>query len=265
MNLDTLYRSGVQNAWSSDYEAQKYYTDIITELRGMKENPFKEINGIFIPNDSYMKHYFGEEIVNESYGCYDYDGRCNWNNCLLLPILNVADKIAGFVSFNPFKYLEAKETNDWSIYYYAYSSKNVFSKGNYLFTLDGVYKRAIEDGYLLLVDGVFDTINVTRAGFNAAGLLGSTLTPQIIMLLRFIKKIVLLMDNDDAGIQLYNNLKTVLPSVDVVKQSWGKDADDALKSDYREEYIGLIKDAISDIQLPKISSFSRWNRGFNHA
>lgn len=255
MNLDSLYRAGVKRAWTQDYEAQKQYTDIITQARGMKLNPFRKVNGIFIPNDEYMIKYFGEDIKSSEYGCYSFDGLCNWNNCLILPIVNVADKVAGFVSFNPFKYLEAKETHDWSIYYYAYSGKDVFSKSNYLYMQDGVYEKALQDGCLLLVDGVFDEISLHLAGFNAAALLGSSVSPQIIMLLRFVKRIILLVDNDEAGILLLQKLQKQHPNVQVFTQSIGKDADDALKSNRREEYIKELSKFIQDGNLKAITSF----------
>ena len=169
--------------------------------------------------------------------------------------MNVADKVMGFVSFNPIKYLEARETHDWSIYYYAYSSKNVFDKGNYLLMGEGAYDRALAESYLVVVDGVFDQISLAFEGINSAALLGSTLTPQILMLLRFIPNIIVLADNDDAGLLLYEHLKKQHHGVRLFKQNYGKDADDVLKSCHRDTYLEQLRNFIACGMPVSLASF----------
>lgn len=237
MMLDTIYREGVARIWAEDSSSQQNFVKIISDVRKMKCIDFKKINAFFVPNDDYVATYFPDEIRQPEYGFYNSDGLCFWNNCLLIPIFDVADNVRSVVGFNPFRYTEAKEKQDWSLNYYIYSPNSVFKKGSFLFYLEGVYKKALQDGYLFLTDGVFDAISLASEGFNAAAMMGSSLTPEIVMLLRFIKHVLLVIDNDDAGIKLANSLQRMHSGVTVVTQKHTKDVDDLLKGPFHDEAV----------------------------
>ena len=135
MSLNSIYRNGIQRVWTEDYDSQRKYTDLVRQTRNMQGIDFKKINAFFIPNDDYVKQYFDIEILSPEYGFYNRESQCFWNNCLVIPIYNVADRIISVVGFNPFKYLQAKETKDWSLNYYIYAV-HAFSKKDHLcFTL----------------------------------------------------------------------------------------------------------------------------------
>lgn len=243
MSLDSIYRNGIQRVWTEDHDSQCKYTDLVRQTRNMQGIDFKKINAFFIPNDDYVKQYFDIEILSPEYGFYNRESQCFWNNCLVIPIYNVADRIISVVGFNPFKYLQAKETKDWSLNYYIYASSRVFKKGSFMFYLEGCYRRALDDGYLFITDGVFDTISVQLAGFNAAALMGSTVTPEIAAMLRFVPRLIFAGDNDEAGLKLAQDLKKVHPRITMLRQGKTKDIDDLLKSEYRESVIRQLSEA----------------------
>lgn len=243
MSLDTIYRNGLKRVWEEDTDSQLQYTSIIAQTRNIKGVDFKKINSFFIPNDNYMKLYFDPEISNAEYGFYAQDSFCFWNNCLIIPIYNVADKVISVVGFNPFRYVKAKETLDWSLNYYSYASSRIFKKGAFMFYLEGCYQRALDEGYLFITDGVWDTISAQLAGFNAAALMGSTVTPEIAAMLRFVKWVILAIDNDEAGQKLASDIRKIHPRVTVLKQGKTKDLDDLLKSKYRSVAISELENA----------------------
>ena len=257
MSLNDIYRAGLAEVWRRDEYSQNKFLGAISEIREMPVETFKKINAIFIPNDTYMREFFGLEITQSEYGCY-VDDLCVWNNCLIIPITNIAKEVVGFVGFNPFNYLQVKESGDRSLAYYSYSTKKVFMKSNYIFTEEGEFTEAIKDGYIFIVDGVFDAVNVTEAGFHAGALMGSMVTEEILMQLRLVNKVILIADNDEAGYKLYARLSKSLQNVQLFKQGKTKDADELLKTEYRDEFIAQLRDAISEDYLTYIhASFSK--------
>lgn len=245
MILDTIYRNGVNRVWGEDTQSQREYLKVVSQCRGMDFIDFESMHSIFIPNDNYLFQYFDSSIGNQEFGFFDYDNRCFWNNCLIMPIYDVADKVRSVVGFNPFSYVQAKETNDWSINYYTYASAKVFRRGAFLFYCEGDYSKALDDGYLFLTDGVFDAVSLHFAGFNAAAMMGSNVTPEIISMLRFVRRVLVVCDNDEAGYKLVQGLRRVHPGIVTVKQGATKDIDEVLKSEYRDQAIAGLRAAIS--------------------
>lgn len=255
-SLNELYRRGLSSVWGTEdsADAQQKYLDVIAGIRGINSELFKKCDMLFIPNDQYLAVHCGEEILNLEYGCYESRKMCLWSNQLIIPITDVVACVRGFAAFNPFNYVEAKETGDRSMTYYSYSSKDVFPKGKYLYFPGSCYEKAITDGYLLLVDGVFDAASLWCAGFNAGALMGSIPTEWILMQLRFIKRVILIADNDDAGYKLYTGLRRQLKNVELFKQGETKDADELLKSEKRDDFIRALQQVLQN-DLVKISTF----------
>lgn len=212
---------------------------VIAEVRNASYDNLSHFDAIFVPNNDYLKN-FDSTVMDVSAGMYNEDGFCIWNNQLMLPIYDVHDDVRGFAAFDPFVYADV-HSNAGGGNYYTYSSSSVMSKKRFMLGTKGIFKKAYEDGYLCITDGVFDTISLDSIGVNSAALMGSSLTPEILFQLRFIKNVILVQDNDDAGLQLANKLLKVHHGATVFKQRYSKDFDGALNSDNRDEVISELK------------------------
>lgn len=243
MSLDSVYKKCLQNVYDKDFEVQKKYLDICCSARGMQSDILLKASAIFVPNSDYLLSYGGGEVLEESNGLYR-GGECLWTENILFPFFDIGDSIVGFGGFNPRVYLMVHEQNDWTSNYYNYSTKDIMRKGNYLYMLPGTFDKAWSDGYLLITDGIFDTLSLAQYGFNAAALCGSTLTEQIIVQLRLFKKVIILTDNDNAGYVLENKMKKYLHNCIFFHQGLYKDVDDILKSEYRDGFICKLWDSI---------------------
>lgn len=244
--FNNVIKKGLENIENSDNESQRNFIKIICEdVRNMDEKVIHRAKAFYVPNDQYMCTMFGDVIKNEMFDCYYFDNSCKWLNNLVFPIKNLAGVIVGLAGFNPHIYLNTKETGDKSLNYYSYSNKKVFNKGNYLYCMEGCYKKALDQGYLILTDGLFDCLSLESYGYNAAALLGSTVKDQILSQLIFIDKIILAHDNDLAGLKLANYLSKKLPNLVCVKQKYTKDVDDVLKTSHRDNFLVMLDNLIN--------------------
>ena len=91
-----------------------------------------------------------------------------------------------------------------------------------------------------MVDGVFDSISFCYYGLNAASLLGSYLNINLAFYLKFIGKIFVAIDNDEAGLKMLHAVQRFIPHAKVIRQGYKKDADDILKTELRNKYISQI-------------------------
>lgn len=257
MDFNEFIDSGIKKVYSADMSSQQHYVGVIcSEIRKIDPSIIFKFSGVFIPNENYVDLFFGEESHREEFGMYNSFGQCMWQNYLIFPVYDVNDRIAGLVGYNPIKHLEAEETSNYLINHYSYSLKKVFRKGDYLFCLKGTFMQAYRSGYLVIVDGVFDAISLAEAGFLAAALLGSTISDVVAAQLRLIDRIIVATDNDDAGLELYRKLKRIHKNAVFVKQGIKKDADDVLKTEYRDQYLAMLREAI-DSSIPLNYSMGR--------
>lgn len=230
-----ILAKGFDKIWQEDKESQiNFLTTIASLVRDMKPDILFN-NCIFIPNNEYMVKFFGKEIMDADYDCY-YDGRCKWNNFLLFPIYDILDNIVGLSGFNPINKLKNRE-GDYEPESYKISSSQVLNKKYYMFSLKGILKKAVHDGYIVLTDGNFDTISLISNGINACALLSSYLSDEQISILKMIGKVYLAVDNDSAGNSLAYWFKRYLPNGRLIKFNQFKDIDDLLKSEYRDEFL----------------------------
>ncbi len=111
---------------------------------------------------------------------------------IMFPISNEAGKIIAFggraMGDDQPKYLNSPETP-------------IYSKSNVLYHLDRAKEALRRDEFAVLVEGYMDAIAVARAGFvNVVASCGTSLTePQITLLGRFTRSIVVNFDPDTAG------------------------------------------------------------------
>lgn len=241
--FSSIIKSGIKRIYTEDIESQKKYIDIIMKnVRNMEPDIVYSSDGFFVPNDDYMKFYFGPEILTPSYDCYQPDGRCNWLTYLVFPMYNLIDEVVGLVGFNAINKLKTNEGEEfWGLNYYRHSSSSLVEKSKYIFMPKGTFLKARRDGYIIITDGVFDMLHANAVGLNAGALLGSYVTEEILAQLTFIDKVYLAWDNDEAGEKLYRYMKRRLPNLRSIRHNKGKDLDDLLKSPYKDQFIELFK------------------------
>lgn len=235
------FSNGIKRIWEEDEVSQSHYLSIIgEETRNLPLEIFQRFNAFFVPNNDYLKIYFGNEVTRLDYELYDSNGNCCLNNCIVFPCYTLTNRIAGWVAYNPLVKLQSVQENNFMMNYYSYPSKYTFNKKDYLFILPDVYKKALQDGYLILVDGVFDCVSFCYYGLNAASLLGSYLNINLAFYLKFIGKIFVAIDNDEAGLKMLHAVQRFIPHAKVIRQGYKKDADDILKTELRNKYISQI-------------------------
>ena len=231
MSLAGIWETGYDSI--KDDPAQKHYKSVICECRKVPGSYLDNMESVFIPNDQFMLDVFGSEILE--YGCY-FDGSCYWNNSIIFPITDVLGTTCGFVGFNPFKYTSGE--ND----YYTYSPKSVCVKSNFLY-LPG--KKLDVKRPLFIVDGVWDAIALHAHGFQAGACMGSVTSEILTMLLRACKKVIVCPDNDEPGTKLLYRIRKRVPEIGVCRQAWGKDVDEALKTNHELMLAELSKASMS--------------------
>lgn len=240
MALNDVFIQGYQKIQENEYDSQLQYLSIVAEARNIPVEFITKASGVFIPNNEFMLNNFGPEI--QLYDCYR-DGLCVWDNAVIFPIKNVNSEVVAFAGFYPFEYLDESTGKN----YYGYSSKDVFTKGNFLFFPQNNLKKAIQDGYLMVVDGLFDAISLCGHGFNAASLMGSNVTPGIVMQLRLVSNVIVVADNDQVGYDLYKNIKKQIQHTTIFQQDKTKDIDELLKSDDASWGIQALNATVANI------------------
>jgi DNA primase len=125
----------------------------------------------------------------------------------------------------------------------------LFNKGYHLYGIHRAHQGIRDEGFALLVEGYMDVIALQNAGFaNTVASLGTALTKEQAKLLkRYTKRVVLLYDSDEAGIQASFRGGDILRDfgirVDVLILPGAKDPDDFLK-----EYGAVkFKEALSEV------------------
>lgn len=246
-----MLEAGIKRIYEEDFENQKHFIDVICEKvrEGMNPQILFDVNAFFVPNKDYMKQFFGPEITLSNWDCYDVFGDCKWTGHLLVPIRDIDGKVRGFSGYNPAVTLEKKNDNSDRVFEkmskYKESAKTLLDKSRFFLCPLG-FKKAMEDGYIILVDGFFDSLSVAGVGYNSMALLGSSLTDEIKFCLSFIDRIYVAYDNDLAGDKLYKTIKRSFPNCFYIKQSKCKDIDEFSKK-YPSEFIEGLSQINSDL------------------
>lgn len=229
-----------------DFATKYYANNLLTsfgttarkylEKRGITEETIKEFN-IGLASDSKdtfyelskSKNWNAENLtklglLNNIGGKY-YDV---FINRIVFPIENVSGDVVAFTGRiyngedNTAKYLNTKETE-------------IFKKGEILFNYHNSKKHIKEKRQVILVEGNMDAIKLSSKGFkNVVALMGVAISEyQIQMLARLKVPIILMLDNDEAGLKatLKNGelLKKDGLKVDVVRLQGAKDPDEYLE------------------------------------
>jgi hypothetical protein len=223
--VDRLYRE--------DHVSQAHYLSVLgEEVRMISLEVLMKYRCFFVPNDDYLRFWWGESCRNPEYELYDYDGRCVVNNCIVVPCRLLNGSVVGWTAFNPFiKYGEGEGS------YYFNPSEYLFKRGNYLFCHPDVFKSALSDGYIIVTDGVFDCLSLTGCGLNSCSVLGSSVNARSVFCLKFVDKVYVSIDNDEAGLRLLSGVRRFIPNARFIKQGREKDVDDLLKTEVRDRFV----------------------------
>jgi len=232
---------------AEDIKSQKHYVGIVMrDVRGIDYESVVPFEVIFIPNNEYLTHFAGNDIKNPMYGLYDPDGECRYVGDILIPLKLISGVCCGWVAFDPIVKARAEQTKDFSESYYELPPSSIMKKGKVLFVRPEVYKKSLNDEYICLIDGVFDNISLDYHGFNSGSFLGSEVNSDNMFLLMFIKNLIVIPDNDEAGLKFVKSIRKFRPDARVCNQFWCKDADDVLKSDHCKEFCDTLNDCIND-------------------
>lgn len=182
-----------------------------------------------------------------------------FRNRITFPIHNPSGKPVGFSAriyedIDEAKYINTKETP-------------IFKKGEILFNYHRASNEARRVKYLVLVEGQMDAIRIYSSGIkNVCATMGTALTKEHVALLKKLNvKIVLCMDNDDAGEKatLSNGEMLSNANVDlsVLRLSGAKDPDEYILKHSKEEFEDAVKNSISYFDF-KMNYFKK-NKNMN--
>ncbi len=190
-----------------------------------------------------MNRNYPEKIL-ESSGLFsrDANGRLfdRFRRRVMFPIANDTGKIIAFggraLGDDLPKYLNSPETP-------------IYSKSNVLYHLDRAKESLRQRDFAVLVEGYMDAIAVARAGIsNVVASCGTSLTePQVKLLNRFTRRIIVNYDPDTAGQTATERSLTILleqgAEVRVLALPGGKDPDSFIRSEGAAAYTKLLNEA----------------------
>ena len=218
--IDRIWEQGYNKIMSDEVtrrEQELWITQAAQEIRKMPAEELIKREFLYIPNDIYMLHFFGPEIMEYKYGVYREES-CNLYKRLIFPIRGFNNKVAGLGGWSC--------DSEWK---YVYSPDTLWDKSRYFYISPDDFRDAIDDDYLFIVDGIFDAINLNRIGIHGASLMGSNLSNWHIQYLKMFKYVIVVPDNDNAGVHLVKMLRKARPDVIVLWQGKYKDIDDYIK------------------------------------
>src|ERR1700724_1977358 len=190
-----------------------------------------------------LKQKYPEKLLVESgLVSRDQSGRMfdRFRRRITFPISNDTGKIVAFggraIGDDLPKYLNSPETP-------------IYTKSNLLYHLDRAKEALRQRDFAVLVEGYMDAIAVARAGIsNAAASCGASLTePQVKLLNRFTRRIIVNYDPDTAGQAATERSLTILleqgAEVRVLALPGGKDPDSFIQSEGAAAYTKLLNEA----------------------
>jgi DNA primase len=183
----------------------------------------------------------GLAVTNESGGCYD-----KFRNRLMFPIFDVTDRVIGFggrtLGGDGAKYMNSPATV-------------LFDKSNSLYGLDKARHEIVSSGTVVVVEGYTDVIMAHQFGCkNVVATLGTSFTDGHGRILRrYAKRIVLVFDNDTAGVEAANRALEVCLAqridIKLAFVSENKDPCDFLLSAGKEGFDEVVENAVDVMEF----------------
>lgn len=247
------FQNGIDRILSEDKNSQIHYLNVIAEIRYIDIDYLFKLGAFFVPNPEYILRYFGTESMNPMFDLYDSYGDCKWVGHLMIPIRDVMNEIIGFVGYNPFSQAMRKDNellgkSEVVPPKYIVSSKKVFDRNAHMLVPNG-YKKMLEEQYVVVVDGVFDSITLASMGLNSSSALGSDFGDKIKYKLSFVKNKFVAHDNDPAGLKLFNEVSS-LGNTYAIRQSRCKDIDKYIKDYGAKQFLEKLENELRS-PIPK--------------
>ncbi len=174
-------------------------------------------------------------VVSSSSGDSVYD---RFRNRIIFPLFDVAGKAIGFAGRGMEKDAKPKYLNS--------PETILYKKNRYLYGLDKAREAIKQKEYAIFVEGYMDYLSLFQSGIkNVVAASGTALTEghgQLIK--RFVNRVILLFDGDEAGLKAAERSVFVLfpleLEVKVCILSDGEDPDSFIKSKGVDEFLDLI-------------------------
>jgi len=183
----------------------------------------------------------GLAVTRDNGGCYD-----KFRNRLMFPIYDVTDRVIGFggrtLGGEDAKYMNSPATV-------------LFEKSNSLYGLNRARHEIVSSGTAVVVEGYTDVIMAHQFGCNnVIATLGTSFTDGHARILgRYAKRIVLVFDNDIAGVEAANRaLEVCLTRKIDIKLAFvaeGNDPCDFLLSSGTEAFAKVIAEAVDVMEF----------------
>ena len=176
-------------------------------------------------------------LISYSNGKY-YD---KYRDRVIFPIINTRGKVIGF---------GGRTLGDGTPKYLNSPESPVFLKKNNLYGLNLTRQDINKENYVILVEGYMDVISLYQHGVrNVSASLGTALTEnQAAMLKRYTDNVILSYDSDAAGqaatLRGMDILHKTGCKVKVLHVTDGKDPDEFIKKNGREEFLKLVQSAM---------------------
>ena len=183
----------------------------------------------------------GLAVSRQTGGCYD-----KFRNRLMFPICDATGRVIGFggrtLGDDPAKYMNSPATA-------------LFDKSKCLYGLDKARHGIVSSGTVVVVEGYTDVIMCHQFGCaNVVATLGTSLTQEHArMLRRYAKKIILVFDNDVAGVEAANRAIEVCISqhvdIKIAFVEQGKDPCDFLLAEGADAFRRILDSAIDVMEF----------------
>lgn len=194
----------------------------IAEFRGCSMDKMLSFPSLQIKSVSQVETFKGHSLYplffDASVGSLIY-GR------LLIPITAPNGFYVSYVSYDTIAQIDAKMGKEKRPSYIAPKGAG---KESLVYVPQDSWDNVVSSSTIYVVDGVWDSITLNYLGFPAMALLGSSLTTGIIQILNMYKSIILVQDNDHAGVSLFIDLSRRFKHVSrvVIPASISKDIDE---------------------------------------
>ena len=182
----------------------------------------------YLPSESLLLELEGDrEVIYDKGILLRRIDKSPLNQYVTFPMHNQYGEIIGFSGRPPLDNAEVKRRG---LKKYWHSK---FDKRRFLFGLDKAIESARQLGYIIVCEGQFDTIIPSQYGVNnIVSTCGTALTEdQVILLSRYVDKVYVVFDNDDAGKEAFKQLiKHAKEGIDLIPVSLPDSTDESGKT-----------------------------------